>query len=129
MGPDGASLVGSAVKGLPATAGDAAPLPDPGRPPGEENGSPLQCSHLSNPVDRGPWEGRHPQRRKELEAPWRLNSNNGGRPPAFSCESVRSGWRPSSHLVTVRTVSWLAEDGLGQSEKGKCPTPSDVVWQ
>ena len=30
-------------------------IPGLGRPPGEENGNPLQESCLGNPVDRGAW--------------------------------------------------------------------------
>ena len=35
---------GSAVKNLPASAGDAYSIPGWGRPPGEGNGNPLQYS-------------------------------------------------------------------------------------
>ena len=49
--------------------------------------------------------------------------------PSFSYESVRSGWGPSSHLVTTMTVRWLTEDGLGQREEGEHLTPDAVVWQ
>ena len=40
------------VKNLPANAGDTGSIPGSGRSPGEENGNPLQCSCLGNPVDR-----------------------------------------------------------------------------
>ena len=46
------------VKNLPANAGDIRDvglIPGSGRSPGEENGNPLQCSCLDNPMDRGPW--------------------------------------------------------------------------
>ena len=46
---------GSAVKNLPAKAGDASLIPGLGRSPGEENGHPLQYSCLENPMDRGAW--------------------------------------------------------------------------
>ena len=46
---------GSAVKNLPANAGDASSIPGSGRSPGEENGNPLQYSCLRNPMDRGAW--------------------------------------------------------------------------
>ena len=46
---------GSAVKNLPANVGNAGSIPGLGRPPGEENGSPLQYSCLENPMDRGAW--------------------------------------------------------------------------
>ena len=46
---------GLVVKNLPAKAGDGGLIPDPGRSPGEGNGSPLQYSCLGNPMDRGAW--------------------------------------------------------------------------
>ena len=48
--PDGAG-----VKNLPADAGDAGSIPGWGRSPGVGHGSPLQCSRLENPMDRGAW--------------------------------------------------------------------------
>ena len=50
---------GSAVKNLPANAGDSGDLGSvPGlvRSPGEENGNPPQYSCLGNPVDGGAWQ-------------------------------------------------------------------------
>ena len=35
--------------------GDPGSIPGSGRSPGEENGKPLQCSCLENPMDRGAW--------------------------------------------------------------------------
>ena len=46
---------GSAVKNLPANAGDPDLIPELGRSPGEGNGNPLQYSCLGNPIDRGAW--------------------------------------------------------------------------
>ena len=43
------------VKNLPASAGDSDSNSGRGRPPGKENGTPLQYSCLGNPVDRGAW--------------------------------------------------------------------------
>ena len=37
------------------SAGDQGSIPELGRSPAEENGSPLQCSCLVNPMDRGIW--------------------------------------------------------------------------
>ena len=45
----------SAVKNLPANAGDMALIPGSGRDPGEGNNNPLQYSRLGNPMDRGAW--------------------------------------------------------------------------
>ena len=47
---------GSAVKNLPANAGDAGSILESGRSPREENGNPLQYSCLGNPMDRGAWK-------------------------------------------------------------------------
>ena len=46
---------GSAVKNLPAIAGDKGSVPKLGRSPGEGNGNPRQYSCLGNPMDRGAW--------------------------------------------------------------------------
>ena len=46
---------GSAVKNLPANAGDVGLIPGLGRSSGEENGNPLQYSCLENPIVRGAW--------------------------------------------------------------------------
>ena len=46
---------GSAVKNPPANAGDVGLIPGLGKPPGEGNGNPRQCSCLGNPMDRGAW--------------------------------------------------------------------------
>ena len=49
---------GSVINNLPANAGDIGDMgstPRSGRSPGGGNGSPLQCSCLENPKDRGAW--------------------------------------------------------------------------
>ena len=46
---------GSVEKNPLATAGDAGSISGLGRSPGEGNGTPLQCSYLENPMDRGAW--------------------------------------------------------------------------
>ena len=43
-------------KQTPANAKDAGLLPGPGRSPGDENGNPLQCSCLGNPMDKAAWQ-------------------------------------------------------------------------
>ena len=46
------------VKNLPANAGDTGDvglIPGLGRPPGGENGNPLQYPCWENPKDRGAW--------------------------------------------------------------------------
>ena len=55
-GREGSFPGGSAVKNLPANAGDtrdAGLIPGLGRTPGGENGNPLQCSCLEKPRDGG----------------------------------------------------------------------------
>ena len=47
---------GSVVKNPPANAGDVGSARGSGRPPGEENGNPLQYSCLGNPMKRGAWQ-------------------------------------------------------------------------
>jgi len=50
--------VAPVVKNAPANAGDPRDvglIPGMGRSPGRGNGSPLQCSWLENPMDRGAW--------------------------------------------------------------------------
>ena len=44
------------VKNPPANAGDVGLARGSGRPPGEENGNPLQYSCLGNPMKRGAWQ-------------------------------------------------------------------------
>ena len=46
---------GSAVKNLPANAGDAGSIPGLARSPGEGNGNPLHYSCLKNPKNRRAW--------------------------------------------------------------------------
>ena len=46
---------GSAVKNLPANAGDVGSNPVLGRSPGGGDGNPLHYSCLGNPVDRVAW--------------------------------------------------------------------------
>ena len=47
---------GSVVKNLPASTGAMGSIPGSGRSPREGNGTPLQCSRLVNPMDRGAWQ-------------------------------------------------------------------------
>ena len=58
---------GSAVKNLPANAGDAGSSPGVGRSPGEGNGNPLLYSCLGNPMDRGAQWAIVPGVAKELD--------------------------------------------------------------
>ena len=47
---------GSDGKETACNAGDLGLIPGSGRPPGEENGNPLQYSCLENPMVRGAWQ-------------------------------------------------------------------------
>ena len=61
---------GSAVRNLPANAGDAGDvgsIPGSGRSPGGGHGNSLQYSCLENPMDRGAWQATSPQGRKESD--------------------------------------------------------------
>ena len=56
---EGASQVVLVVKNPPANAGDIrdmGSIPVTGRSPGGQQGNPLQCSGLENPMDRGAWQ-------------------------------------------------------------------------
>ena len=58
MNKSGALQVVLVVKDMPVNTGDireVGSIPGLGRSPGEGNGSPLQCSCLDNPMDRGAW--------------------------------------------------------------------------
>ena len=46
----------SVSKESACNAGHLGLIPGLGRPPGEGNGNPLQCSCLENPMDRGAWQ-------------------------------------------------------------------------
>ena len=47
---------GVVIKNPPANAGDGGLIAGSGRPPGSENGNPLQYSCLRNAMDRGAWQ-------------------------------------------------------------------------
>ena len=59
--------MGSAVKNLPANAGDTGSMPGSGRSSGEGNGNPLEYSHLGTPMDRGAWRATVHGVAKELD--------------------------------------------------------------
>ena len=48
-------LDGSVGKESACNAREVGSIPVSGRSPGEGNGTPLQCSCLENPMDRGAW--------------------------------------------------------------------------
>ena len=66
---------GSAVKNLPANAGDTGSISGSGRSPGGGNGNPLQYSCLGNPVGRGAWWATVHGVMKESDMTEQLNNN------------------------------------------------------
>ena len=48
------NFIGISVHGLPTWLSDTDSVPGLGRSPGEEDGNPLQCSCLGNPMDEEP---------------------------------------------------------------------------
>ena len=64
----GASRVAQWLKNLPANAGDKGSISVSERSTGEGNGSPLQCSCLGNPMDRGAWQAAVNGVTKELDS-------------------------------------------------------------
>ena len=48
-------LAGSAVKNLPANAGDVGWIPGLRKFTGDGSGNLFLCSYLGNPMDRGAW--------------------------------------------------------------------------
>ena len=65
----------SAVKNLPASAGDLGSIPGSGRSPGEGNGNPVQYSCLGHPMDRGAWWATVHGVTKESDTTEQLNKN------------------------------------------------------
>ena len=63
------------VENPPANAGDVGLIPGSGRSPGEGNGSPLQCSCLENPMDRGAWWANSPWGHKESDTTEQLSTH------------------------------------------------------
>ena len=82
-----ASLVARMVTNPPANAGDTGSIPESRRSPGEGKSSPLQCSGLENPMDRGAWRGYGPRGRK--------GSDTTEATQTFTC-----------HFVSASGVSW-----------------------
>ena len=88
---------GSAVKNLPANAGDASSIPGSGRSPGKGNGNPLQDSFLRNPMDRGAWQATVHGVAKESDTTEQQNNNDLGS-STKTCLLFNSWWPPSTIL-------------------------------
>ena len=64
------------AKNLPASVEDVDSIPDPGRSSGEENGNPLQCSCLENPIKQRSLADYSPRGRKESDTTYQMKNNN-----------------------------------------------------
>ena len=89
----------SVVRNLPANAGDVGSVSGSGRSPGEGNGTPLQCSCLENPMDRGTWQATIHGVTKESDMTERLNSNNNYTKGVKSERAETIGNHFKSHLM------------------------------
>ena len=67
---------GSAVKNLPANAGDVGSNPVSGRSPRGGDSNPLQYSCLGNPIDRVAWWAAVHRVSKESDTIQQLNNSN-----------------------------------------------------
>ena len=83
-------------KESPCNEGDPGSIPGSGRSPGEGNGSPLQCSCLENPTDRGAWRGYRPWHHRESDTTCRLNQ-----PPPVSIQLWMVSKEPSGIYLFV----------------------------
>ena len=106
---------GLVVKNLPAKAGDAGdagPSPGSGRPPGEENGNPLQYFSLGNSMDGGTWPATVRGVTKESD------TEGGNRQNRLCLESGTSSW------AGLRTLSSMPNFYANDIPTGK-PGPLD----
>ena len=86
-------------------AGDPGSIPGSERSPGEENGNPVQCSWLENPMDRGAWWATvHgvARVRHDLATKWWPPKSQLYLLPSLG-QSV-STWFPSRHTGIVSTL-------------------------
>ena len=114
---------GSAAKKLPASAGDAGPILGPGRPPGEGNGNPPQCSCLENPVVRGAWRATVPGV-SESDTTERLNDNAlSVAAVAESGSHLPAGRAPPRVPTSAPTTSVLPHCSLAVTERRALPSP------
>ena len=74
----------SISKEYACNTGDLASIPGSGRSPGEGNGSPLQCSCLENPMDRG-------ARQATVHGASRVGHDLATKPPCVQAEFVYIG--------------------------------------
>ena len=84
-----------------SNAGDPGSIPGSGRSPGGGNGTPLQCSHLENPMDRG-------ARLAIVHWVARVGHNLVTKPPPPSCWRDHREW-----LVEREALRLCMEQGAG----------------
>ena len=78
---------GSVTKNPPTNAGDVGSTRDPGRSPGEGNGTPLQYSCQENSTDRGAWLS--PWGHKEFDTTERLSTQH---IPSWAAVAYANHW-------------------------------------
>ena len=89
--PPGKGFPWSSVgKESACSAGDLGSILGLGRSPGEENGNPLQCLCLENPMDRGAWATVHEAAKSRTRLTW-LNMHRGGQGAICSAGGVYEG--------------------------------------
>ena len=107
---------GSAVKSLPADAGDVGSVPGSGRSPGEGNGHPLQYSCLKNPMDKGAWQDTaHGAAKRQTQLLTKQQqshhySGGGEANPKYICLLVC--FRGSESVEEYQSVPWLVPTSL-----------------
>ena len=112
---------GSAVKNLPASAGDASAIPGSGRPHGGGNGSPLSYSSLENPMDtRVWWAAVHGLTKSRTQLRDQTATTKHARPlsPALIAPRARTPVRVTPHPEPV---------GVAQASQSEACCPASLV--
>ena len=109
---------GSDGKESTCSAGDWGSLPGSGRPPGEENGYPLQYSCLDNPMNRGIW-------RATIHGSWRVKHDWATNTYHFPCvlgdphraPQTRAGGLPWSFVLVHDDATSKSAAALSQDQR------------
>ena len=122
---------GSAVKNLPADAGDMGLIPGLGRSPEGGNDTPLQYSCLGKPMGRGAWQAIAYGVTEELDTTQRLNSSSSPPRPAavlwslgvsFASLSATAGpCGPEVGCVDQKWAMWTRRASLFQACQNPLP--------
>ena len=104
-----------AVENQPADAGDRdwGPIHRPGRAPGGGDGSPLQCSCLGEPTDRGAWKATVHAVHSKAWLKWLANTHD-----KTLWKSYFYGWAESALLrwnllpVKMKPSRWNGSEGF-----------------